>query len=118
MIKIEYMNSMNNLPTCFVLFFWLKDYIPDNYFKECEHTAELDFYIEILKKYNLFEEKTSNIKEIIWSRHYECRYNDIPFTMVFDEDWGDISFAVENPKYRKEIAEYLCSIIEKEKISK
>ena len=117
-MRIEYMNSMSDCPTCFVLIFDLKEYIPENYFKEWVHEAELNFYVDILKKHNLLEDKSSNIKDIIWSRHYECCYNDIPFTMVFDKDWGDISFAVENSKYRKEIAEYLCSVIEKEKIFK
>ena len=117
-MQINYMDSMSGYPTCFELVFNLKEYVSENYFKECVYEAELNFYMDILKKHNLFEYKSSNIKDIIWSRHYECCYNNIPFTMVFDKDWGIINFAVENPKHRKEIAEYLCCIIEKEKIFK
>ena len=113
MIEISYMDSMSGNPTCFDLRFPLREYISKNYFNN-DKCIELNYYIDLFKKYGLLKEDKP--VEMIWLQSYKCQWGDILFTMVYDEDYDLVSFAVENPKYCTEIAEKICDLIKKEKI--
>lgn len=121
MVKIQYMDSESGLPNCFNFSFYLKNYIPQKHFEKSENCvgAELYYFIDLLKRNNMFDEKKEHSHKLIWSYHYDCVYkNYIPFTMVYDEDYDTVSFSVTEKYivYREEIAETIKSLIESTKI--
>lgn len=118
MVDIRYMDSQSNEPLCFDLVFALKDYIPHKYFEISDNGAgaELYYLIDLLKNNNFFEAKKTNCHQLIWSYHYDCHYQDIPFSMVYDEDYDIVSFAVDNLSHRTIIAETLRYLVEAQKL--
>lgn len=118
MIKICYTQSEAGYDNCFDILFDLHEYIPDVFFEQHENGAgaELYFYISLLHQSGMFDCKKEHYHTFIWSTHYDCIYNSIPFTMVYDEDYDIISFSVlpENIRYRTMIAEHIQHLIEKE----
>lgn len=118
MIEIKYLKSEAGLDNCFELIFPLKDYIDESFFKlnKRGYAAELLFYISLFLKNGMFDGKREHCHQYIWSFHYDCIYNnEIEFTMVFDEDYDMVSFAIEeeNQELRKDIAEHIKRLIEK-----
>lgn len=115
MIEIKYLKSKAGLDNCFELVFFLKDYIPDQFFIEMNgYAIELYFYISLFLKSGLFDGERSHCHQMIWSYHYDCMYSNIPFRMYFDEDYNFVSFSVdeENIPYREEIANHIKSLVE------
>ena len=115
MIEIK---NFDGYPNCFELSFSLKDYIPEKYFKisSNELGAKLYFYIDLFKQNDLFEPIEKNRKIMIWSLHYQCHLGDIPFTMIYDEDYDFITFASE-PEHKTQIAEHIKLLVEKQKLA-
>ena len=72
------------------------------------------FEIEFAEKEVIPSAFYENGSDLIWCRHYPCRFGDIPFTMIYDTDYDTVSFSVEpeNCKYREKIAEKLLSLTE------
>lgn len=118
MIKIRYNQSEIVYKNCFDLHFNLKEYIPNVFFEQHEKGigAELYFYISLLYKFGMFECKKEHYHTLVWSTHYDCAYNDIPFTMIYDEDHDIVSFAVslENVQNVTIIAERIKQLVEDE----
>lgn len=109
MIEIQY----NEKPCVFDFNFNWKEYIPDRYFEsENEDNFELNYYLDLLKKYKMLKDSGTLF---IWSTHYKCNCLGMPFVMVFDHDYGFVTFAVHHAKDRIKVAETLMSLIEKEK---
>ena len=118
MIEICYMKSEAGIDNCFDFLYYLKDYIPEEYFNnDC---AELNFYIHLLTENGMYSGSDKSKHILIWSIHYDCVYNSIPFTMVYDEDYDIVSFAVDKEylSYKCEIAEHIKQLIEKNKLKK
>ena len=116
MITIQYLSSESGLRNCFDYSFVLKEYIPQKYFEieDNEAGAELYYFIDLLKKNNMFDCKKEHYHQMIWSCHYDCKYNrNIPFTMVYDEDYDMVNFSVieEYMNFKEEIAEEIKSLI-------
>lgn len=112
MIEIRYMKSEAGIDNCFDFLYCLKEYIPKEYInKDC---TELNFYIHILSENGMYIDKEENKHILIWSIHYDCVYNQIPFTMVYDEDYDMVSFAVDKEylSYKCEIAQHIKQLIE------
>lgn len=114
MIEIKYSKSYAGYDNCFTLTFYLKDYIPDAFFKKYGiDEAEIRFYISLLIKHGMFERKKENcITTVLGDTHFYCRCDGVPFTMVYG-DYGMISFSVspEDIKYRNIIAERIKHLI-------
>lgn len=113
MVEIVY----NENPCVFDLCFNIKEYIPAEYFETSknETSAELNYFIDMLTKNKMLSSKISYV-QMIWSRHYKCFFHGTSFIMIYDEDYGFVSFAVDDPKDRVKIAEVLKDLIKKEKL--
>lgn len=118
MIEIRYMQSDAGYDNCFDLLFDMREYIPKVFFEQHENGAgaELYFYISLLHKSGMFDCKREHYHTLIWSTHYDCVYNGIPFVMVYDKDCDVVSFSVlpENMQHRTMIAERIQQLIENE----
>lgn len=110
MIQIIYDSDKDHI---FDLRYDLYKYIPKPIFEKYSESSELHFirelftvdpYIHFIREYPM-----------VWSRHYVYRYIDKIFTMALDEDYNLINYVVENIKDRKEVAEYICKLIENQK---
>ncbi|MCD9025052.1 hypothetical protein [Cohnella silvisoli] len=108
MIEINYDAEKEHI---FDLRYILKKYIPESFFREYPNNTELhfikrlftnDLYIRFIGEYPM-----------IWSTHYKYKYKNRGFTLVLDEDYDLISYAVDNPGDRNEVAEYIFSIMVK-----
>lgn len=107
MIEIVYDSEREHM---FTLRYELHKYIPDLFFEKYPQYTELHFIQKLF-------DSDSNIrficeKPIIWSTDYIYEFREIKFTLSLDEDYDFIDFMVENPKYRSEIAEHICGLIE------
>ncbi|MEG0615500.1 MAG: hypothetical protein RR540_07065 [Oscillospiraceae bacterium] len=123
MITIQYSNSDSGLRNCFDFSYFLKEYIPQKYFEieDNEVGAELYYFIDLLKKNDMFDGKKEHCYQLIWSSHFSCIYNkNIPFTMDYDEDYDTVSFSVREKyiNFTEEIAEEIKSLIETTKQQK
>ena len=74
-------------------------------------SIELNYFVNLLTRNKMLSPNT-NATQMIWSIHYNCSYRGISFTLVYDEDYGFVSFAVKNPKHRIKIAELIKNLIE------
>jgi hypothetical protein len=74
----------------------------------------LYFYVDLLDQAGLLNTRIG--KPYIWSIHYEGNYKGTSFTMVYDEDYGFVSFSVSDRFKRQELAEYICSLVESQKL--
>ena len=52
---------------------------------------ECDYFLWLFAEHKVL---MGEEKQLIWSLHWECELNGIPFTMVYDEDCGTVSFSV------------------------
>ena len=118
MIEIQYTKSESGYDNCFDILFDLKEYIPKEFFEQHENGdgAELYFFISLLYKFGMFDCKKEHYHHLVWSTHYDCIYNGIPFTMVYDEDYDIVSFAVapENMQHKTMIAERIQQLVKNE----
>jgi len=112
MIEIKY---FENNPRCFSLSFLLSDYIPQKYFEIHPNGegAELEFYVDLLKKHSMFFQSKESIHIIIYDVVFDCTYNGIPFSMHYD-DWDFVDFA-SNPEHKETIAVHIKELIEAQK---
>jgi hypothetical protein len=115
MVKIEYIKSQSGMDNCFELLFLLADYIPTSMLKDIDAnpSVELKYYMWLFEKYQLFDGPKEG-KELIWSKHWDCKLDGIPFSMYYDEDYGFISFSVDKAylQQREELAEKLRNLVE------
>lgn len=118
MIEIKRMKSEAGYSNCFELLFHLKDYIPTAFFEQHEDGAgaELYFYISLFYKFGIFDCKQEHYHQSIWSTEYDCVYNGVSFSMVYDEDYDFITFAVlpRNIKHIAMIADRIKFLVETE----
>lgn len=115
MVEIRYTKSEAGYDNCFDLSFKLRKYIPDVFFEQHENGdgAELYFFISLLYKFGMFDCKKEHYHTFIWSTHYDCVYNKIPFNMIYDNDYDCVAFSVspENIKYREMIAKRIKHLV-------
>lgn len=111
MIEIVY--SVNN-EHIFKLVYELHEYIPKLIFDKYKEYPELHFIQDLFASDSSIQ--FVNKFTMIWSLHYEFKYIDKGFTIVLDEDYDLISFVVDNPKNKSEIAKYICNLIENQKV--
>ena len=84
--------------------------------QENDEGAELYFFISLLHKFGMFDYKKEHYHQLIWSTHYDCIYNGIPFTMIYDEDYDIVSFSVapENMQHKTMIAGRIKQLVKNE----
>ena len=111
MVEINY----DEKPCIFDFRFNLKEYIPARFFDTDMYakSVELSYFIDLLTRNKMLSPNTQGIP-MIWTVHYACSYHGVSFLMVYDEDYGFVSFSVDNPKNRVDIAETIKRIIENE----
>lgn len=117
MIAIEYGRSSSGNENCFHIQFEHKRYIPKEFFQKNKNgSALLCFYISLLQRFDMLGRGEEHCHRYLWSRHYDCVYNEIPFTMVYDEDYDMVSFSLlpENAQYKTVVAERIGQLVEKE----
>lgn len=110
MVKIVYTASRSGLENGFYFAFSLKEcgFRPRERIREGKGGAELFYFLELLRKERMLEDTEESRRQDIWSSSYGCRYQGrIPFTMIYDESYDTVSFAVDEAYlgYREEIAE-------------
>ena len=117
MIQIQYTESKAGLPNCFAFLFPTKDDIPQGYGKISEDStsAELSYYLDLMNRCGVVDISLESGYSLIWAKHYDCVYKGyIPFTMLYDEDYDTVSFAVDEKymNHRAELAEAIRSFME------
>jgi hypothetical protein len=127
MVEISYSDNVNGETVIFELLFPIKEYVHVKYFElaaagqpirvtQFEDSLrpirpELYFYIDLLDQAGIL---TTGIgTPFIWSIHYAGSYKGTSFTMIYDEDYGFISFMVPDSSKRQELAEYIRDLVEK-----
>lgn len=101
----------------FEILFRLEEYIPESYFEAYDDAAELNFYADIFKSKGIWDGKEESLIEYPTTEiQLLCKFNDIPFSMWWD-DWGFVSFSVakEYENRKNELAEFLCELVKKAK---
>lgn len=114
MIEIKYSKSTAGIDNYFE-FFNEQEYIPMSLSELRTNGSRLKFYVSLFKKFNIIDKNATGIS-FWWNTRFPCKYNDIEFELVYDNDWDRESFCV-NGKYikdRENIAEAIRSLIEKE----
>lgn len=117
MINIKYFKSDSGVENGFDLSFYLKEYIPQEYYiKYDEDYVEEPFIRDILFENGLYDMAKEHFKLYLTDWFYECKYKEIPFIMYCD-DYGIPSFFVDEKYsfYVHEIAEHIKYLIEKQK---
>ena len=99
-------------PRVFGFLFSKKEYMSEKLFDADRNTKsiELSYFIDLLTRNKMLSPNAKGTL-MIWSTHYNCSYRGIPFLLVYDEDYGFVSFAVD-PKHRIKIAELIKNLIE------
>lgn len=118
MIEIQYTKSESGYDNCFDILFDLKEYIPQVFFDQHENGdgAELYFFISLLHKFGMFDCKKEHYHQLIWCTLYDCIYSGIPFTMIYDENYDQVSFSIapENMQHKSMIAERIQQLVKNE----
>ena len=118
MVEIKYIQSESGYDNCFGIVFNHKAYIPNVFFEQHKSGdgAELYFFISLLHKFGMFDFKKEHYHQLIYNTHYDCIYNGIPFTMIYDEDYDMVSFSVapENMQHKTTIAERMQQLVKTE----
>ena len=111
MIEIKY----DEKPCVFYFLYSQKEYIPKKFFDVDMYAKdiELNYFVDLLTRNKMLSPHTKGTP-MIWTVHYPCSYRRISFIMVYDEDYGFVSFAVANSKDRVKIAETIKHIMENE----
>lgn len=112
MIEIVY----NENPKFFTLLYPIYSYIPLSYFTAHGEEAELYYLIDLFKEHNMLAVDSGVY--FIWTIHFACQFNDLPFIMIYDTDYDIIDFSVGDPSNTVEIAEAVRDLIEKHKAIK
>ncbi len=90
MIEIKTMKSKAGIENCFELDFRYDEYYP-NQVDEAKMWSWLQYYTRLFEKHGIFAADSKG-KELIYGLQWECKLLDIPFTMVFDEDYDIVHF--------------------------
>jgi len=108
-VEIRY----NEKPHIFGFLFNVKEYMSEKLFDANTkmESLELSYFLDLLTRNKMLSPDTKGTP-MIWSTHYNCSYRGISFILVYDEDYGFVSFAVDNPKHRIKIAELIKNLIE------
>ena len=96
MIEIKVMKTKTGLENCFELDFNYVEYYP----REIEHKEMrscYQYYTWLFKKHEIFTAGSKG-KGLIYSIQWECRLLDIPFTMIYDEDYDIVHFSVDEDR--------------------
>ena len=111
MIEIKY----DEKPCVFYFLYTQKEYIPEKFFGAdmYEKDIELNYFIDLLTRNKMLSPHTSGAP-MIWTEHYACSHGRISFIMVYDVDYGFVSFAAADSKDRVKIAETIKCIMENE----
>ena len=111
MIEIKY----DEKPCVFYFLYSQKEYIPEKFFDVDMYAKdiELNYFVDLLTRNKMLSQHTKGTP-MIWTTHYACSYRRISFIMVYDEDYGLVSFAVAKSKDRVEIAEAIKHMMENE----
>ncbi|MGM9938731.1 MAG: hypothetical protein ACI32P_03215 [Catenibacterium mitsuokai] len=118
-IEIRYGKSLAGEDNCFSIQFYLKDYIPERYFKieQDGFAAELYFYIDLFKERMMFSGDKKDVVLNLDDYFYKCSSNMGNFTMVFDSAYDMVDFAVEESETRERISKLIKQLVEKKIIS-
>lgn len=114
MIEIKYSKSDAGIDNFFD-FFNVHEYIPMSLLELRTDGSILKFYLSLFKKFNIINKNTKGIS-FWWNTIFPCKYNDIEFELVYDNEWDMVSFCV-NGKYikdREKLSEAIKSLIETE----
>ena len=114
MIKIKYEKSSAGIDNLFD-FFNEQEYIPMSLLELRKEGSILKFYLSLFKKFNIVDEDVCGVS-FEWNTRFPCKYKDIEFELVYDNEWDIVSFCV-NEKYindRETIAEVIKLLIETE----
>lgn len=93
MIEIHILKSKSGLENCFELDFRYDEYYP-KHINEADMLSCYQYYTWLFKKHGLFV-ADSKEKELIYSIQWECKLLDIPFSMIYDEDYDIVHFSVD-----------------------
>lgn len=114
MIEIKYNKSNAGIDNFFD-FYNEQEYIPMSISELRVNGSILKFYISLFKKFNIIAENEHGVS-FWWNTRFPCKYNDIEFELVYDNEWDIVSFCV-NDEYindRETLAEAIKSLIETE----
>lgn len=114
MIEIKYSKSTAGIDNFFD-FDNVQEYIPMSLSELRTDGSILKFYLSLFKKFDIIDKNATGFS-FWWNTRFHCKYNDIEFELVHDNDWDVQSFCV-NGKYikdRETIAEAIKSLIESE----
>lgn len=114
MIEIRYAKSEAGLDNIFDLFH-INDYIPMPLKEQRNEGTELKFYLSLFKKFNIIDTHETGVM-FFWNTYFTCRFNDIVFKMIYDNEYDIVSFVVDEKciEQRQFIAESIKSLVEKE----
>lgn len=114
MIEIKYFESTAGIDNFFD-FFNIQEYIPMSLSELQADGATLKFYLSLFKKFNIIDKNATGIS-FWWNTSFPCKYNNIEFELIHDNDWDWESFCVQGKyiKDRETIAEAIKSLIETE----
>lgn len=114
MIEIKYSKSAAGIDNFFE-FYNEQEYIPMSLSELRTEGSYLKFYLSLFKKFDIIDKNATGIS-FWWDTRFPCKYNDIEFELVYDNDWDMESFCVSGKyiKDRETIAEALKSLIETE----
>lgn len=114
MIEIKYSKSTAGIDNFFD-FNNVHEYIPMSLSELRADGSILKFYLSLFKRFDIIDKNAAGIS-FWWNTRFPCKYYDIEFEIVYDNDWDIVSFCVngEYIKDRETIAEALKALIEKE----
>jgi hypothetical protein len=93
MIEMHILKSKAGIENCFELNFRYDDYYP-GHIEEADKWSCYQYYTWLFKKHGVFAADSKG-KELIYSIQWECKLSDIPFTMIYDEDYDMVHFSVD-----------------------
>ena len=59
---------------------------------------ECEYFLWLFSKHGI---PKSDKKQMIWSLHWDCEIQGIPFVMIYDEDYGFVFFCVAQEYLQK-----------------
>ena len=88
MIEIKYNKSNAGIDNFFD-FYNEQEYIPMSISELRVNGSILKFYISLFKKFNIIAENEHGVS-FWWNTRFPCKYNDIEFELVYDNEWDDL----------------------------
>lgn len=99
MIEIKYSKSAAGIDNFFE-FYNEQEYIPMSLSELRTEGSYLKFYLSLFKKFDIIDKNATGIS-FWWDTRFPCKYNDIEFELVYDNDWDMERFCVSG-KYIKD----------------